>query len=132
MNRSATLSSNNNQRSRIPFPSSKYTEINIKQEMPTTNEAMSYLKHLLDSLRRDGYKCVTVIHGYGSTGKGGAICAAARQWLRAQERNGKLRAVIFGEDFTIFDPKARELKYKCPETNKHLGTCNHGITVIEL
>lgn len=44
-----------------------------------------------------------VIHGYGSTGKGGVIHDKARQWLKAQERNRKVKAVIFGEDFTIFN-----------------------------
>ena len=55
-----------------------------------------------------------IIHGYGSTGKGGVIHDKARQWLKAQERNGKMKAVIYGEDFSIYNAQARELKNDIP------------------
>lgn len=111
---------------------SKYTEINIKQDMPTVNEAMTYLRESLLRLKRDKFACVLVIHGYGSTGKGGAICKAARQWLMAQQRNGKVKTVIFGEDFTIFNDSARRLKAKFAELEPLTKMCNNGVTVIEL
>ena len=43
-----------------------------------------------------------IIHGYGSSGKGGAIKEKVRQWLNAQARNGVIKCVINGEDFDIF------------------------------
>ena len=73
-----------------------------------------------------------IIHGYGSTGKGGAICEKARQWLKAQERNGKVKTVIFGEDFTLFNFKALELKNKYQELEQLMRVCNNGVTVVEL
>ena len=109
-----------------------YTEVNIKEEMPTVEEAMLYLKSSIDHCKRNGYRCVLIIHGYGSTGKGGAICDKARQWLKAQERNGKVKAVVYGEEFTIFNDRAREMKNRYSELEQLFCVCNHGVTAVEL
>lgn len=111
---------------------SAYTELNIKEGMPLCHEALDQLKTSIDRLRRDKYKCVLVIHGYGSTGKGGIIHDKARQWLKAQEKNGKIKTVIYGEDFSIFNFKSLELKNKYSELDVLLRVCNHGVTVVEL
>ena len=111
---------------------SAYTELNIKEGMPLVSEAMDHLKNSLDRCRRNKYKCVLVIHGYGSTGKGGAIHDKARQWLKAQEGAGKVKAVIFGEDFSIFNFKSLELKNQYRELEPLMKVCNHGVTVVEL
>lgn len=111
---------------------SAYTELNIKEGMPLASEAMDHLKNSLNRCRRNKYKCVLVIHGYGSTGKGGAIHDKARQWLKAQERNGKVKTVIFGEDFSIFNFKSLELKNRYLELEPLMTVCNHGVTVVEL
>ena len=110
----------------------KYTEINIKQDMPIVADAMRYLQTSIERLKREKYNVVLIIHGYGSTGKGGAIHDKARQWLKAQERNGKIKKVIFGENFTLFNFEALALKNKCHELEPLLKICNHGVTVIEL
>ena len=110
----------------------KYTEINIKQDMPIVADAMRYLQTSIERLKREKYEVVLIIHGYGSTGKGGAIHDKARQWLKAQERNGKIKSVIFGEDFTLFNFEALALKNKGRELEPLLKICNHGVTVIEL
>ena len=78
------------------------------------------------------YKCLIVIQGYGSSGKGGKIREKARQWLNAQVRNGKLKTVINGEDFNIFTPKALDLKNKYKELESLMRVTNHGVTVVEL
>ena len=111
---------------------SAYTELNIKEGMPLVSEAIDYLKNSLDRCRRNKYKCVLVIHGYGSTGKGGAIHDKAREWLKAQERVGKVKSVIFGEDFSIFNFKSLELKNRYRELEPLMKVCNHGVTVVEL
>ena len=111
---------------------SAYVELNIKEGMPLVCDAMNILKSSLDRFRRNKHKCILIIHGYGSTGKGGAIHDKARQWLRAQERGGKVKSVIFGEDFSIFNFKSLELKNRYPELKPLMTVCNHGVTVVEL
>lgn len=109
-----------------------YTEINIKEGMPLAAEALSYLKSSVERCRQNRYRCILVIHGYGSSGQGGVIHDKARQWLKAQERNGKVKAVIFGEEFTIFNPQARDMKKRYLELEQLFRVCNHGVTVVEL
>ncbi len=110
----------------------KYTEINIKQDMPLVADAMRYLQDSIAKLKRNKYEYVLIIHGYGSTGKGGAICEKTRKWLKSQERNCKIKTVIFGEDFTLFNFKALELKNKYQELEQLMRVCNNGVTVVEL
>lgn len=110
----------------------KVKEIDLEYGLPTVDEAMAYLKSIVDSAKSSGHKCLYIIHGYGSSGKGGAIRVKARQWLNAQVRNGKVKAVINGEDFNIFNDKARELKNKYSELEQLLRVTNHGVTVVEL
>ena len=110
----------------------KYTEINIKQEMPLVADALNFLKCSIDRYKRDKYDVVLVIHGYGSSGKGGAICEKARQWLKAQERGGKIKQVIFGEDFNLYNFDALALKNKCRELESLMRVCNNGVTVVQL
>ena len=93
---------------------------------------ISYLKMSVTLCEQNKIGCLAVIHGYGSSGKGGAIRAKARQWLNAQVRNGMIKAVINGEDFDVLNFKALELKGKYRELEKLLKVCNHGMTVVEV
>ena len=111
---------------------SKYKEINLEEGMPTVDEAMSYLKTSISLCKQNKIGCLAVIHGYGSSGKGGAIRTKTRQWLNAQVRNGTVKAVINGEDFNVFNFKALELKNKHKELEQLFRVCNHGVTVVEL
>ena len=110
----------------------KYKEINLEEGMPTVDEAMSYLKMSITLCKQNRIGCLAVIHGYGSSGKGGVIRVKARQWLNAQVRNGTIKTVINGEDFDVLNFKALELKSKYGELEKLLKVCNHGITIVEI
>ena len=50
--------------------------INIKEGMPKVDVATRKLRLELNTLRRVGVNQVKIIHGYGSTGKGGLIKTA--------------------------------------------------------
>ena len=110
----------------------KYIELNIKSGMPLAADAMRHLQDALVRFKREKYEVVLVVHGYGSTGKGGVICQKARQWLKAQERVGKVKQVIFGEDFNLFNFDALALKNRCRELEPLLRVCNNGVTVVAL
>lgn len=107
-------------------------EINIEYGMPTCEDALRELKSTISLAKQSKYKCLLIIHGYGSSGKGGAIRLKARQWLNAQLKNGKVKTVINGEDFNIFNFKALELKNKYKDLEQLLKVTNHGVTVVEL
>lgn len=107
-------------------------ELNIEEGMPTVSEAMYFLERGLALHKSNHHHCVLVIHGYGSSGTGGTIRKKARQWLQAQERNKKVKSVIFGEDFSMFDFKALDLKKRCRDLSQYINTYNHGVTIVEL
>ncbi len=107
-------------------------EIKLEEGLSTCDEALSLLKSAVQSAKQSKYKCLIIIHGYGSSGKGGKIREKARQLLNAQVRNGKLKSVINGKDFNIFTPKALELKNKYKELESLMRVTNHGVTVVEL
>ncbi|MBQ9114674.1 MAG: Smr/MutS family protein [Clostridia bacterium] len=106
--------------------------LNIEKGMPSAQDAMFDLKKSIVLLKNRGCKCVVIIHGYGSTGKGGILCKRARQYLKAQENNKTIKTVIFGEDFEMFNIKAIELKNKYIELNSVYNRHNNVITIVEL
>lgn len=107
-------------------------EINLECGKPTAADALEILKSIISNAKSGNVGCLYVIHGYGSSGKGGVIRDKARQWLNARARNGVVKCVINGEDFNIFNFKALELKNKYKELEQLLKVCNHGVTVVEL
>lgn len=107
-------------------------EINLEDGKPTVADALIILKSSINNAKSGNVGCLYIIHGYGSSGKGGAIRDKARQWLSAQARNGVVKCVINGEDFNLFNFKALELKNKYKELEQLLKVCNHGVTIVEI
>lgn len=107
-------------------------EINLEEGMPIVTEAMDSLKFALKRAKESKTKVVIFIHGYGSSGRGGAINKSTRQWLKAQARNGLVKSVVEGENFDMFNSDARNIKAKDTETVKYYGRGNNGITVVEI
>lgn len=103
-------------------------EINVENGF-TGDEALAYVKQILSNSKK---VCICIIHGYGSSGKGGVIRQKVRSFLNAQLKNGKIKAVINGEDFDVFNFKALELKNKYKELERLFRVCNHGVTVVEV
>ena len=103
-------------------------EINVEYGF-TSADAIDYIKQVISNNKKT---CLYIIHGYGSSGKGGIIRQKVRSYLNAQLKNGKVRAVINGEDFNVLNFKALELKNKYKELSELFTVCNHGITVVEL
>ncbi len=110
----------------------KCVEINIKETMPSVDVALDDLKGAIKIKKSLGYKCLVVIHGYGSTGKGGAICKKARDWLKSQKKSKKLKSVIPGEEFDVFNEKNIALLSRYSELKNYICKCNHGVTIVEL
>lgn len=103
-------------------------EINVEHGF-TSDEALVYIKQVVLSNKKT---CIYIIHGYGSSGKGGVIRQKVRSFLNAQVKNGKIKTVINGEDFNVFNFKALELKNKYKELEQLFRVCNHGVTVVEI
>src|SRR5215470_7193386 len=77
--------------------------INLETGMPLVHEALAQLDRELSSARKQKRVILKVIHGYGSTGKGGHIRIAVQQRLRELQDQGVTQLCIFGEDWSMAD-----------------------------
>lgn len=109
---------------------SNYKTINIEKGLPRVEAAMRLLADEIGAAKRTGIKVIKVIHGYGSTGKGGAL----KKGLREMLFDMKDILAINGEVFSIFDENTRKLLFRFPQMRKDrdLDKSNPGITIIML
>ncbi|MEN8199730.1 MAG: Smr/MutS family protein [Thermodesulfobacteriota bacterium] len=108
--------------------------INLEQGLPTVAQALQHLEQVLAAARSEQIRLLTLIHGYGSSGKGGAIRQECRKTLDYLCRKGEVAAVIFGEDFSRRHGPAKQLLHRFPElsSHPHLNRQNRGITLVLL
>lgn len=83
--------------------------INLEAGMPSVETARIRLLGELQTARVSGNKTLKIIHGYGSSGKGGAIKAEVGRILLQKKREGAIRDFVKGEDFTPFSPHGRRV-----------------------
>ena len=75
------------------------------------------------------HRALKVVHGYGSHGRGGSTRETVRDWAYNQRRH--LRAVIYGENYDLFDDETQELRAECGQLDDaDLGSSNPGITIL--
>lgn len=63
-------------------------ELNLELGRPTADEALRRLEAELEAARHMNTPLLKLIHGYGSSGKGGRIRTASRKYLLAQQEKG--------------------------------------------
>jgi Smr domain len=113
------------------MPMSALKTLNIEAGLPTVDEARRLLLTELHNAKQSGVIAVKIIHGYGSTGKGGALRGALRSSLLRRKKEGLVSRVIFGENWSVFEEDARYAIERCPELShdRDLNRSNEGITL---
>lgn len=106
--------------------------INLEENLPSADEALNMLKKHIKVSRNIKTKYLVIVHGYGSSGIGGKIKIKVRSWLQAQERNHKIRVVVFGEDYNMMNEQARQINANYKELHEYYGKFNHGIFIVIL
>lgn len=109
-------------------------ELNLEQGMPAADVALRWLEAELNTARKMRRPALKIIHGYGSSGKGGKIRTACRKYLREQAAAGRVRLVIAGEEFSIFSEETRRSFALCGELRQDgdLDRENRGVTFVLL
>lgn len=109
-------------------------EVNVKSDMPTADLAVRRVTYAIANGKTMGAAAVKIIHGYGSTGKGGKIRTETRRYLEGQKRRGLIRDYIPGEQFSIFDAATRDAFLRCDDLrrDRDLDASNNGVTIIVL
>lgn len=113
---------------------SSLREVNLELGMPYAADAVRRLTFEVHHSKDLGCTVLKIIHGYGSSGKGGKIRIAARERLDFLQRKKVIRGYIPGEKFSIFEEETRRAFLSCPELRKDhdLERSNNGVTFILL
>jgi hypothetical protein len=108
--------------------------IDLEDGMPTVEQARLRMNYELQLARREGYKAVKLIHGYGSSGVGGSLRTELQKSLHRAAREKTIRAAIPGENWRISDETTWDLLKRFPEWKKDsdLGRGNQGISIVVL
>lgn len=108
--------------------------VNLEQNMPSVEQARIRLEQAVRSARAKKCKVLKLIHGYGSTGKGGAIRKDVHSTLASYQRSGKIKTFVPGEEFSPFYSNARMAADQCPSLlrDRDYTASNHGITIVLL
>ncbi|RLD22021.1 MAG: hypothetical protein DRI69_02480 [Bacteroidetes bacterium] len=108
--------------------------IKLKENSPTVDEAMQRLTAGLVAARKRNIKVIKIIHGYGSTGVGGAIKIALLGRLQMLKEEAHIKTFITGEEHNTFAGSRNYLLNKYPELKETWieDRGNPGITFIEL
>ena len=74
-------------------------------------------------------RVLKIIHGHGSSGKGGSTKDVVRNWLFRNRT--KLRAIIDGENYSMFDGDVQEMRTEVGQFgDSDLGSANQGVTIV--
>ena len=112
----------------------KVRTINLKEDLPTVEEARKQLINELILAKRQGVSALKLIHGYGSSGVGGKIKDGIRRSLALRKKEGKIKSYVSGEEWDIFEERSRDILEQCPELSgdSDLNRHNSGITIVLL
>ncbi len=108
--------------------------INLEEGMPTADLAKKKMIAGLEKIKKQGGGPVKIIHGYGSSGQGGAIRLAIQKSLALRRESGWIKAYVPGEKWEIFNDEARRIIDLAPgiRQDKDLGRSNLGVSIIFL
>ena len=104
--------------------------VNLETGRPSVAEALAKLERRIETERRKRTKVLKLIHGYGSSGKGGSLRDAVRRALPALERQGLVRSHVAGEHFTKGSAIVRQFPWLADDAD--VGRGNRGVTMVVL
>ena len=106
--------------------------VNIERGRPLVETALKIMQNELIRAAADNIKVVTLIHGYGSSGKGGRIRTECRKVLDHLQEAKKVNQVIGGEDFKRRCGAGKALVQRFPSLAKECSSdfSNPGITIV--
>lgn len=108
--------------------------VNLEKGRPLVHQALARMEMEIQTAACQGFKVLTLIHGYGSSGAGGAIKTTVRYHLSFIRHQGRVRDIVFGEDFENRSGRGRQLLRRFPFLMDHrdLNRANPGITLVIL
>ena len=108
--------------------------VNLERGRPLVRQALDRLDAAIVTANLQGVKVLTLIHGYGSSGAGGAIKEAVRQQLPFLLLQGRIKEIVDSEAFEGRSTRGKQLLRRFPFLAGHrdLNRANPGITLVIL
>ena len=72
---------------------------NVEAGFPVLDEARRLVIEEIKKAKHEGVKVLKVIHGYGSSGKGGTLCVGLRRSFGLRKKEGVIKDFVAGEEF---------------------------------
>jgi len=107
---------------------------NVEADFPSLDDARRDVIAEIRRAKRDGVRVLKIIHGYGSTGKGGKLCTGLRKSFQLRRQEQVIKDFVFGERFSIFNATVHAMFDACPALrgDPDLEATNEGITLLWL
>ena len=108
--------------------------VNLEAGRPAVEAALNRLDEVIADAQRNSVSVLTLIHGYGSTGRGGVIRSECRMTLDYMKSKGLISDYIAGEDFNKRSGRVKALlrRYSPLSSDRNLNNGNQGITLVIL
>jgi len=109
-----------------------YRVINLEKGLPIVRDAMQRLHNEVEASRLLGCRVLVLIHGYGSSGKGGAIRKEVRSRLQYLRDKKEINDFLPGENCAKLSGPFRQAARRFPFLDRLVKKPNPGITVVVL
>lgn len=108
--------------------------VNLEAGRPTVTLALARMNEILQDAAARKITVLTLIHGYGSSGKGGVIRQECRKILDYMQSSGRIDGYVPGEEFSDRSNRVKALLGRYPRLKKdrNLNKGNKGITLVFL
>lgn len=108
--------------------------VNLEHGRPFAETAIRKLLSEIQAAKFERVRVLTLIHGYGASGKGGVIRSECRKNLDYLCSIGEVKEYIPGEEFSSRSGAVKTLLRRFPElaNNKNLDRHNPGVTLVIL
>lgn len=105
---------------------------NVEADFPTVDEARRLVIAEIKRAKKEGVRILKVIHGYGSSGKGGALCVGLRKSFVLRKKEGVIKDFVCGEEFSIFDAATLSMLEAAPALrgDPDLNATNEGVSLL--
>lgn len=109
-----------------------YRIINLELTLPAVRDIPNRITREVREARRHQIRVMKLIHGYGSSGKGGKLRLAVRRELTRAQAAGQITCFIPGEQFSIFDADTQRALHACTalRCDSDLDRHNNGVTFV--
>lgn len=111
-----------------------FRTFNVEAGLPILEEARRLVAHEIRQAKREKVRVLKIIHGYGSSGKGGVLCTGLRKSFQLRKKESVIKDFFRGEDFSIFNSAVLAMLEAVPEVrgDQDLNATNEGVTVLWL